>query len=62
MSLHRDVLSYLDTLTVTQGPERGEPFEVLPWERRFIRGAFGATGSRVSRIVQASSGQLRGGG
>ena len=41
MSLHRDVLTYLGTLTVTQGSRRGEPFEVLPWERQFIRGAFG---------------------
>ena len=41
MSLHRDVLRYLETLTVTQGSRRGELFEVLPWERRFLRGAFG---------------------
>ena len=41
MSLHRAVLTHLESLTVTQGPQRGEPFEVLPWERRFLRGAFG---------------------
>ena len=41
MSLHRAVLTYLESLTVTQGPQRGELFEVLPWERRFLRGVFG---------------------
>ena len=39
--MHRAILKYLESLTVTQGPKRGEPFEVLPWERRFVRGAFG---------------------
>ena len=38
--MHRAILTYLSSLTVTQGPKRGEPFEVLPWERMFIRGAF----------------------
>ena len=38
--MHRAILKYLESLTVTQGPKRGQPFEVLPWERKFIRGAF----------------------
>ena len=29
---------YLETLTVTQGRRAGEPFAVLPWQRRFVRG------------------------
>ena len=32
--------SYLRGLTITQGRLAGEPFKVLPWERRFIAGAF----------------------
>ena len=32
--------SYLSGLTVSQGRRAGEPFTVLPWQRRFIRGAF----------------------
>ena len=32
---------YLGGLTVTQGRRAGEAFTVLPWERRFVRGAFG---------------------
>lgn len=31
---------YLEGLTVTQGRLAGQPFTVLPWQRRFLRGAF----------------------
>ena len=31
---------YLSTLTVTQGRAAGDPLTVLPWQRRFIAGAF----------------------
>ncbi len=31
---------YLSTLRITQGRRAGEGFTVLPWQRRFIRGAF----------------------
>ena len=34
------MLAYLSGLTVSQGRRAGEPFRVLPWQRRFIRGAF----------------------
>ena len=34
--------SYLSGLTVSQGRRAGEPFRVLPWQRRFVRGAFAA--------------------
>ena len=34
------LIDYLQTLTVTQGAGAGQPFILLPWERRFIRGAF----------------------
>ena len=36
------LISYLENLTVTQGPRAGELFKVLPWERRFVKGAFRA--------------------
>ena len=35
------LLDYLGGLTVTQGRLAGLPFHVMPWERRFIKGAFG---------------------
>ena len=34
------LIAYLGGLTVTQGRLAGEPFRVLPWEARFVRGAF----------------------
>ena len=34
------LLAHLSDLTVTQGRLAGQPFAVLPWQRRFIRGAF----------------------
>ncbi len=38
--LARALVDYLGGLEVTQGRLAGQPFPVLPWERRFIRGAF----------------------
>jgi len=35
------LIDYLAGLTVTQGEGAGQPFPVLPWQRRFLRGAFG---------------------
>lgn len=32
------VIKYLENLKVTQGPRAGDPFVVLPWQARFIRG------------------------
>ena len=36
----RTIIEYLSGLTVSQGRLAGQPFTVLPWQRRFIRGAF----------------------
>ena len=33
-------IRYLGNLTVTQGRRAGDPLTVLPWQRRFIAGAF----------------------
>ena len=41
--------TYLAGLTVTQGRRAGERFKVLPWQRRFIRGAF-APGAGVAAL------------
>ena len=35
-----DLEAVLDRLTVTQGRRAGERFTVMPWQRRFLRGAF----------------------
>ena len=34
------IIDYLGGLTVNQGRLAGQPFKVLPWQARFIRGAF----------------------
>ena len=34
------LLDYLSGLTVSQGRLAGQPFRVLPWQQRFVRGAF----------------------
>ena len=39
-TLPTDLIRYLSGLTVTQGRLAGQPFRVLPWQRRFVRGAF----------------------
>ena len=35
-----DLIDYLAGLTVSQGRHAGQPFAVLPWQGRFVRGAF----------------------
>ena len=45
----RTLERYLAGLTITQGRRAGQPFEVLPWQRRFIRGAF-APGAGVAAL------------
>ena len=40
MSLAARIIEYLGGLTLAGGDHDGEPFEVLGWEKRFIRGAF----------------------
>ena len=55
-SLIPALVAYLETLTVTQGRAAGQPFPVLPWERRFLRGAFGPN------VVEAALSVARGNG
>ena len=40
MSLSKEILAYLSRLVITQGRLSGELFPVLPWQRRFVKGAF----------------------
>ena len=46
------LLDYLTTLTISQGRRAGCPFEVLPWQRRFCRGAF-KTGTQSAALSVA---------
>ncbi len=40
MTIATEVLSHVGSLITTQGRRTDKPFKILPWERRFIRGAF----------------------
>ena len=40
-ALYAELVSYLEGLTVTQGQGLGETLDLLRWQRRFLRGAFG---------------------
>ena len=44
--------TYLRTLSVTQGRHAGQPFDVLPWQRKFLRGAF-APGIKEAALAVA---------
>lgn len=44
MPLSADLITYLGQLVLSGGDHDGELFEVLPWEARFVRGAFRSPG------------------
>ena len=47
-----DLIRYLAGLTVSQGRLAGQAFRVLPWQRRFVRGAF-APGTQSAALSVA---------
>ena len=44
MATGRRLIDYLGGLTLAGGDHDGAPFTVLPWEARFVRGAFAVSG------------------
>ena len=48
---------YLSALTITQGRHAGSPFAVLPWQRRFVRGAFAKGASTAALSVARGNGK-----
>ena len=48
---------YLAGLTVTQGRRAGQPFVVLPWQRRFVRGAFAPGAGTAALSVARGNGK-----
>ena len=53
----RELHSYLAGLTVTQGRLAGQPFAVLPWQRRFVRGAFAPAVSTAGLTIGRGNGK-----
>ena len=54
MSLPAELIRYLSGLTMSGGDRDGEPFTVLPWEKRLIRGAFGQPGNAAFSCGRAN--------
>ena len=57
MSNHTDLIHYLSSLTITQGRRAGQPFDVLPWQRRFIRNVFKPGVSDASLSIGRGNGK-----
>ncbi len=53
-TLSRALIDYLAGLTLAGGDHDGEPFAVLPWEKRFIRGAFGQPGHAALSVARGN--------
>ena len=45
---------YIASLTITQGAGTGGPFRLLPWQRRFLRGAFAVEGDSAIAISRGN--------
>ena len=54
MSLGADLIGYLGGLTLAGGDHDGEAFDVLPWERRFLRGAFRDGGDAALALARGN--------
>ena len=48
--------AYLSGLTITQGRRAGEGLTVLPWQRRFVRGAFAPGAGTAALSVARGAG------
>ena len=51
------VVAYIEGLQVTQGRFAGEPFRVLPWQRRFLRGALAPGVTRAALSIARANGK-----
>ena len=47
----KQLIEYIEGLTVTQGDLVGEGVTVFPWERKFLKGAF-APGVSTSALIR----------
>ena len=50
----QSLIDYISSLTVTQGRYRGDKLTVLPWQRRFLRGAFGQSGDAALSVPRGA--------
>ena len=52
-----NLIEYLGTLTTSQGQNVGQPFVVLPWQERFIRGSFDPAVSEAAISLARAGGK-----
>ena len=45
---------YIETLTITQGAGAGSRIRLLPWQRRFLRGAFAVEGDAALSVARGN--------
>ena len=50
----RELIEYLAGLVLVGGDHDGEPFTVLPWERKFVRGAFAVKGPAALSVARGN--------
>ena len=48
------LIAYVEGLTLTGGDGDGQPFKLLPWERKFIRGTFAQDGDAALTISRGN--------
>ena len=53
-SVSSDLIAYVGGLELVGGDHDGQRFEVLPWERRFLAGAFRATGDAALTVARGN--------
>ncbi len=54
MSLPAAITTFLEGLILAGGDHDGERFTVLPWERRFVKGAFGQPGHSALSVARGN--------
>ena len=52
------LIDYIGSLKVSQGHGAGDPFPVLPWQRRFLKGAFADHVEEAALSYRARRGQV----
>ena len=54
MGLFAELVRHVESLPVTQGEGVGEPFRLLPWERRFLRGVVSCGGDAALSVPRGN--------
>ena len=53
-TIGRELIDWLGTLTLSGGDLDGQPFQVWPWEKKFIMGTFGQPGNAALSIARGN--------